>query len=132
MRTTYTLQAGTVPRQIMDPLAILYQLIELVRTIGLICQICSLQEVIHVPRALLKLFVILERHGSAFVDGSLYVVGGLLAGKQKKRPSVLCNVERYDPKYMLWSKVADLPKRCYSPGVIRYKLRAYQTLKVLF
>lgn len=62
-----------------------------------------------------------ERHGSAFVDGSLYVVGGLMAGKQKKRPSVLCNVERYDPKYMLWSKVADLPKRCYSPGVISYK-----------
>lgn len=49
-----------------------------------------------------------------------------MAGKQKKRPSVLCNVERYDPKYMLWTKVADLPKRCYSPGVIRYKKRALQ------
>ena len=61
----------------------------------------------------------LERHGSAFVDGMLYVVGGLMAGKQKKRPSVLAKVEKYDPRYMQWSKVADLPKKCYSPGVIR-------------
>ena len=67
----------------------------------------------------LKLNSPLERHGSAFVDGMLYVVGGLMAGKQKKRPSVLSKVEKYDPKYMQWSKVADLPKKCYSPGVIR-------------
>ena len=37
-----------------------------------------------------------ERHGSACVDGHIYVVGGLMAGKLKRKPGVLFRVEKFD------------------------------------
>ena len=66
-----------------------------------------------------------ERHGSACVDGSIYVVGGLMAGKQKRKPAVLQAVERFNPKFQRWEEVKPLPKRCYSPGVANYKNKLY-------
>jgi N-acetylneuraminic acid mutarotase len=62
-----------------------------------------------------------ERHGSACVDDSIFVVGGLMAGKQKKKPAVLSAVERFHPKFQRWVEVKPLPRRCYSPGVANYK-----------
>ena len=46
-----------------------------------------------------------ERHGSACVDGSIYVVGGLMAGKSKRKPAVLQAVERFDPQFQRWEDV---------------------------
>jgi len=66
-----------------------------------------------------------ERHGSACVDGSIYVVGGLMAGKSKRKPAVLQAVERFDPQFQRWEDVKPLPKRCYSPGVVNYKNKLY-------
>nr|XP_009859378.1 kelch-like protein 24 isoform X1 [Ciona intestinalis]XP_009859379.1 kelch-like protein 24 isoform X2 [Ciona intestinalis] len=67
-----------------------------------------------------------ERHGSASVDGAVYVAGGLMASpKNRKKPGVLDNVERYRPDYNRWEKVKPLPKRCYSPGVLSYKEKLY-------
>ena len=66
-----------------------------------------------------------ERHGSACVDGHIYVVGGLMAGKIKRKPGVLSEVERFDPKSQSWENVKPLPRRCYSPGVINYKNKLY-------
>ena len=78
-----------------------------------------------------------ERHGSASVDGTVYVAGkslgfprfassesvcliagGLMAStKNRKKPGVLNSVERYRPMCNRWEKVKPLPKRCYSPGM---------------
>nr|CAB3259996.1 kelch-like protein 24 [Phallusia mammillata] len=67
-----------------------------------------------------------ERHGSASVDGAVYVAGGLMASpKNRKKPGVLDNVERYKPDFNRWEKVKPLPKRCYSPGVLSYKEKLY-------
>ena len=66
-----------------------------------------------------------ERHGSACVDGHIYVVGGLMAGKQKRKPGVLSEVERFNPRTQYWENVESLPRRCYSPGVINYKNKLY-------
>jgi len=67
-----------------------------------------------------------ERHGSAALDGCLYVAGGLLASqKNKRKPGVLELVERYRPSYNRWETVKPLLKRCYSPGVIAYKEMLY-------
>ena len=66
-----------------------------------------------------------ERHGSACVDGHIYVVGGLMAGKIKRKPGVLSEVERFNPKSQNWENVKPLPRRCYSPGVINYKNKLY-------
>lgn len=41
--------------------------------------------------------------------------------KNRKKPGVLDNVERYRPSFNRWEKVKPLPKRCYSPGKKRIK-----------
>lgn len=67
-----------------------------------------------------------ERHGSAALDGCVYVAGGLLASqKDRKKPGVLNLVERYSFKNNKWDWVKPLPKRCYSPGVVSYKEKLY-------
>jgi len=66
-----------------------------------------------------------ERHGSACVDGHIYVVGGLMAGKLKRKPCVLNDVERFNPMTQTWESVKNLPRRCYSPGVINYRNKLY-------
>merc|ERR1712131_427515 len=48
-----------------------------------------------------------------------------MAGKLKRKPGVLNDVERFNPMTQTWESVKSLPRRCYSPGVINYRNKLY-------